>query len=193
MLLRNGRVELEGPPESVMDYYNALLADVEGNEIKQVRSESGVLQTVSGSGLATIERIQMLNAAGEVMHQVVVGQKVCLSIEARVQADLPQMVVGFMIKDKLGQPIFGTNSYYLGSVSSDLKAGQSVTHHFTFDANLGLGTYSVAVALTRDRSHVDENFEWRDLALVFEVLNGPQPTFTGCTWIPTTVSIDYGA
>lgn len=193
MLLRNGRVELEGPPESVMDYYNALLADVEGNQIKQVRSESGALQTVSGSGLATIERIRLLNAAGDVVQQVTVGQKLRLSIEAKALADLPQMVVGFMIKDKLGQPIFGINSFYLESVCQALVPGQCVVHHFDFEANLGIGTYSIAVALTRDRSHVDENFEWRDLALVFEVLNGEQPIFAGCAWIPTTMSIDYDA
>lgn len=36
ILLSQGRVALEGTPETVMDYYNAMLADHQNQEVKQL-------------------------------------------------------------------------------------------------------------------------------------------------------------
>lgn len=47
ILLENGRVAMHGTPEAVMDYYNALLAEREGQTVRQEMLAGGQVQTVS--------------------------------------------------------------------------------------------------------------------------------------------------
>jgi len=72
---------------------------------------------------------------------------------------------------------------------TDLRAGECVDFKFAFNANLGPGSYSVAVALTGSENHLSENYEWRDLALVFEMLNVSCDVFTGSVWLNPVVTI----
>jgi lipopolysaccharide transport system ATP-binding protein len=50
--------------------------------------------------------------------------------------------------------------------------------------NLGPGSYSITVALHSDMTHLEDNYEWWDKALVFEVVRGPESFFTGVTQLP---------
>jgi lipopolysaccharide transport system ATP-binding protein len=94
-----------------------------------------------------------------------------------------------MIKDRLGQPVFGTNTYHMKRVEGPFAAGDIVTYRFAFPANFGEGSYSVAVAAHDGESHITRNYEWRDLALVFKVINSAHPTFVGTSWVPATLDI----
>ncbi|MCV4808847.1 Wzt carbohydrate-binding domain-containing protein, partial [Escherichia coli] len=96
-----------------------------------------------------------------------------------VKDDIPELVVGYMIKDRLGQPIFGTNTYHLNQTLTSLKKGEKRSFLFSFDARLGVGSYSVAVALHTSSTHLGKNYEWRDLAVVFNVVNTEQQEFVG--------------
>jgi lipopolysaccharide transport system ATP-binding protein len=62
ILLNGGQLILEGEPEAVMDYYNAILAQNWHPTAHQQRTSDGKLQTVSGSGEATVADISLLNA-----------------------------------------------------------------------------------------------------------------------------------
>ena len=46
-----------------------------------------------------------------------------------------------------------------------------VLRDINFSANLGPGTYSVQTALVSTDTHLVNNYEWRDLAIVFNVIN----------------------
>ena len=90
-----------------------------------------------------------------------------------------------MIKDRLGQPVFGTNSHRLvASRSRTCAAGSEHVFRLRFVMNLGEGHYSVTTALTRSDAHVDRTYEWRDRALIFHVINVAHPRLrraaTGC-------------
>jgi lipopolysaccharide transport system ATP-binding protein len=50
-----------------------------------------------------------------------------------------------------------------------------------------VGSYSVAVALHTAENHIACNFEWQDLALVFNVVNVAKTEFVGLAWLPPTV------
>ncbi|WP_175805776.1 ABC transporter ATP-binding protein [Burkholderia ambifaria] len=187
ILLNAGRLEMEGPPEVVMDYYNAMLADRKDHGIRQETLESGAVQTVSGTGEAVIESVDLLDESGQLIEVAGVGQPVALRVKVRCVEAIPELVVGYMIKDRLGQTVFGTNTYHLKQVLVDLDAGQSVELHFEFTANIGVGSYSVAVALHTGDAHVVNNYQWRDRALVFNVVNKKMENFVGVAWLPTTV------
>jgi lipopolysaccharide transport system ATP-binding protein len=184
ILLESGRVAKEGEPEEVMDFYNALLADRENQTIRQEVNQDGKMQTVSGSGEAMIANIALLDEKGERIEVINVGQRITLRITVSVHADLPELVLGYLIKDRLGQPIFGTNTHHLKRKLVDLVKGEQIEYAFTFPANFGIGTYSIAVALHTADTHIGSNYEWRDLALVFHVVNINRDMFVGATWLP---------
>ncbi|MXP52134.1 ABC transporter ATP-binding protein [Pantoea sp. Seng] len=188
ILLNKGEVAMEGEPEAVMDFYNALLADKEKKSIK-LSINDGKLATLSGTGEARISRIDLLNENNESVESLQVGQAVSLKIQAEIYEDIDELVVGYVIKDRLGQPVFGTNTHHMRNVLSELTAGKKLEYTFSFDANLGVGSYSIAVALHSSDTHVARNYEWRDLALVFTVVNSGKPSFIGVAWMPPQLEI----
>lgn len=188
ILLHQGRLAMQGEPQAVMDYYNALIAEKENSKVLQQPAEGGT-QTISGTGEVTFEEISLRDARGREADTAEVGQALTLNVRAKVTADIPSLVVGYMIKDRLGQPVFGTNTYHLKRVEGPLAAGDFVTYRFGFPANLGEGSYSIAVAAHDSETHVTRNYEWRDLALVFKVVNAAHPSFIGTSWLPTSVDI----
>ncbi len=187
ILLEKGTVIKDGKPEEVMDFYNALIAEKENSTVQLRELEDGSVQTRSGSGEASIESVTLHNVAGDPIEYVSVGENVSLRISTKINSAIPELVVGYLIKDRLGQPVFGTNTHHLGCKLDSLEAGESVCYSFNFAANLGVGSYSVAVALHTTDSHLSLNYEWVDLTLVFNVVNISQSEFVGMAWIPPTV------
>jgi lipopolysaccharide transport system ATP-binding protein len=180
---------MRGKPEEVMDYYNAMLAEREGQVVRQEMLASGQVRTISGTGEAAILDVQLLNAQGQPVEVTEIGQPVVLQVRVEVRRSIDRLVLGFMIKDRLGQPMYGINTHRQGKALIDLKAGDEITYRFSFDMRLGKGNYSVALSLSRLDSHLDGNFEWRDYGLVFHVINNRQEDFVGCSWLQAETSI----
>jgi lipopolysaccharide transport system ATP-binding protein len=187
ILLNAGRLAMQGEPEAVMDYYNAMIAEKENSTVQQATTADGRIQTTSGSGEATVSSIRLLDAKGQPAEVVAVGSRATLQVTVQVNQPVDKLVFGYMIKDRLGQPIFGTNTYHLGQQHGPLAAGQTLALAFDFEANLGEGSYSVATAIADSETHLTRNYEWRDLALVFQVMNLSVPPFVGSVYLPTHV------
>ena len=92
ILLNKGHIEMEGEPEAVMDYYNALLADKQNQSIKQVE-HNGKTQTVSGTGEVTISEVHLLDEQGNVTEFASVGHRVSLQVNVEVKDNIPELVV----------------------------------------------------------------------------------------------------
>ncbi len=191
ILLNLGHIALEGKPDVVMDYYNAMLSEHSGASIQQESTDDGRVQTTSGSGEAVIEQVVLLNENDERVEVVNVGQVIKLKVTTRVNFDIPELTIGYMIKDRLGQPVFGTNTHHLKHTITSIKGGTKAAFTFQFAANLGEGTYSVTVALHADDSHISKNYQWLDLALVFQVINVDKDIFGGVAWLPPTTMVTY--
>lgn len=187
ILLEGGTVIKDGAPEEVMDYYNAIIAQKENSTVEVLTLADGGVQTKSGSGKAVIDSVALYNSEGAPVEYVAVGDDVCLTVNVKVNAELPELVVGYVIKDRLGQDVFGTNTHHLECVRTGLRDGDMLSYRFRFKASLGVGSYSVAIALHATDSHIADNYEWRDLALVFNVVNMSKSTFVGLAWLPPTV------
>ena len=189
ILLDKGRLASQGSPEEVMDYYNALIAERGGATVEQVVTESGRTQTSSGSGEATVTAITLEDERGAQLETANVGTAVTLCVKVRVHAPLPRLVLGYMIKDRLGQQMYGTNTHHMDCALLDLKAGEDITFRFAFPLNLGEGSYSITTALTASENHLSNNYEWRDLAFLFIVMNMNRKQFVGSNWIEPKVDI----
>jgi lipopolysaccharide transport system ATP-binding protein len=189
ILLNTGQLAMEGEPEAVMDYYNAMLADHQNQEVKQEILKNCKVQTISGSGEAAVSSIHLLNDSDQPIEVVDVGQPVCLCIKVQVRNALPRLVLGYGIKNMLGQVIYGTNTDLKKQVLVAVSAESRYVFNIFFHANLGPGSYSVQTALTSTDTHLVNNYEWRDLALIFHVVNTNKPHFEGCNWMDSRIEI----
>jgi lipopolysaccharide transport system ATP-binding protein len=189
ILLDKGNLIYEGEPENVMDFYNALLASHNDHLPKQAILQNGKVQTISGDGEAIIKQAILLDDRGHEIEIVSVGQVVNLSITVELVKPIPELVLGYMIKDRFGQPVFGTNTHHLKKTLFDLQSGKTLKYVFEFSANLGEGTYSIALALHTGDTHIAKNYEWKDTALIFNVINLDKEVFVGSAWLPAKLSL----
>jgi lipopolysaccharide transport system ATP-binding protein len=189
ILLDGGRLTREGSPEQVMDFYNALLAERDSDKVEQVVLDEGRVATTSGTGEASVTRITLENADGESIEVANVGAFVTLCVKVRVNRPVARLVLGYMIKDRLGQQMYGTNTHHMQTPLTGLKAGDEAQFRFSFPLNLGAGSYSVTTALTSSETHLADNYEWRDLAFLFIVMNMNRKEFVGSSWLEPTVEI----
>ncbi|EJM28257.1 ABC transporter ATP-binding protein [Pseudomonas sp. GM25] len=189
ILLEGGHMVMHDKPEAVMDYYNALLAEREGQTVRQELLDGGQVRTVSGTGEAGILSVRLLDERERSIEAAEVGQPVTLEVEVEIRQDIERLVLGFMIKDRLGQAMYGINTHRQNQALEDLRAGERITYRFAFVMGLGKGNYSIALSLSRLDSHLDRNFEWRDYGLVFHVINNRREDFVGCSWLGASTSI----
>ncbi len=190
ILLEKGNVIKDSNPEEVFDFYNAIIAEKENSIIEIKKIESGKNQTTSGSGEAVVTEISLFNNRGEPIEIVGVGEHIELCIKVKVNQALETLVLGYSIKDRLGQVMYGTNTWLTEQVISCPRVGSVYAFRISFDANLGVGGYSVQTALVDRDTHLTANYEWRDLALVFDVINIDKTHFAGCMWNEPKISIE---
>jgi len=189
IVLHEGKIVKEGAPDEAMDFYHALLAERDVKLIRQERQAYGKVQTTSGRGDVSVIEINLLNRENKPVEAVETGAPVTLEVKAQVNKAVPEMVIGFLIKDRFGQSVYGINSFRLGRTIEHLSVGDLVIGHFQFAMNLGKGNYTVSTGVSRQESHLSENYEWRDSGLVFSVYNTKKPDFVGSASLDAALTI----
>jgi lipopolysaccharide transport system ATP-binding protein len=192
LLLHQGRLLMQGSPEAVLDYYNALMADREGQSIRQQVLETGHVQTISGTAEAGILAVRMFDAEGNASEVFEVGEPMSMEVDIEVNTDIERLDLGFMLKDKFGLAMYGINTHRLKQTVLEPKAGERFTFRFDFTMLLGPGNYSLALSLTKSDSHLDGTYEWRDCAAILHVHNHRHEQFVGNTWLNARVSVMSG-
>lgn len=187
ILLTRGAILMEGPPQIVMDLYNARLSDLEGENTQQLLIGSSLIKTISGSKAASISIVEIVGENYQILQVVQTGQVVTLRVLFKCNQNIDNMVVGYIIKDRLGLIVYGTNTYHQNFCIPMLKKNDIYECLFEFRANMGPGHYSVSVALHSGPTHIERNYEWQDRALIFEVSNSSENDFIGVSWMPPTV------
>ncbi len=193
ILIDKGSVLKQGAPDEVVDYYNAMIAQKENEraQIAQSRDQQGWLKTKSGDGTATVKHLALLGIdSSEELAVVQVGQQIMLRCEVEVHGDIGELVFGVMLRDKQGSVIWGSNTWHTKLVQKNLQTGDKLVYTLPFDCDLGPGSYSITTALTRGESHLDQNFEWSDNLLVFDVINVDKQVFIGSHWFDTRFEVD---
>ena len=190
ILLENGAVIKDGNPEEVFDFYNAIIAEKENSTVEVKKLDNNKVQTSSGTGEAKVEEIALYNLKNEVVEVVGVGESVELRVKAKVYQSVESLVFGYGIKDRLGQVMYGTNTWHTEQVINQPKSDSEYIFKIAFPINLGVGSYSIQTALVDRDTHLTNNYEWVDLALVFNVINIDKVQFVGCLWNEPSISIE---
>lgn len=190
ILLENGTVIKDGNPEEIFDFYNAIIAEKENSTVEVKQLENGKVQTSSGTGEAKVEEIGLYNKLGEIVEFVGVGEPVELRIKVKVYQPIESLVLGYGIKDRLGQVMYGTNTWHTDQTIKDPKVGGQYQFIIAFPVNLGVGGFSIQTALVDRDTHLTANYQWRDMALVFNVINIDKKIFAGSMWNEPTITIE---
>ena len=99
--------------------------------------------------------------------------------------------VGILLRDRMGNDVYGTNTHHLGKKNMTIQAGDSLDLSFSFPMNIGPGNYSVCVAVHAGDSHLDENCDWWDQCMALQVIPGSGPSFVGVAALPVDVKINH--
>lgn len=188
VLLDEGRVRADDAPDQVLDLYNALVAERENRGFAATAAPVGQARVGvrSGDRRATLEAVSLHNAAGPAQ-VFTVGEAMTVRVGLRQHAALQGLTVGFLIRDRVGNDVFGTNTWHVPARAADgapgleaLRPGGAATLDWHLPAlDLGPGSYTISVALHGDMTHVENSHDWWDKAARFEVVRGPEPIFEG--------------
>ena len=185
ILLDNGRMVGEGEPRSVLDQYNSMLSGQQADrESRKLRL--GISRY--GNGRARILDVLVGNARGA-GDTFMVGEAVWIEVAFRVEECIDALTVGFVIRDRFGNEIFGTNTYHLGYPLCQLASASE--HRVRFDISrlaLGTGDYHITIALHSGMEHSADNYDWWDSAAGFTVVKGPGYPFSGVVELPVVAS-----
>lgn len=190
ILLNKGEMLLDGNPESVLDYYNLLIADKQALtiDVEETEADNGKFKTSMGTREAEITDIWLENDKGVKTEAVKTGEAVSLKVKINAVKDIDDLVFGFLIKDRTGVEVYGTNTFHTQDPVS-VKANGKKDITVSFDMNLGAGIYSISAALHTGKVHVGGTFHWIDLAVTFTVINTEPVEFIGIAYLKPRFSI----
>jgi lipopolysaccharide transport system ATP-binding protein len=180
LLLHHGAVIDRGRPEKVLTNYNTLIAREAGTrDILSLESKQGATEAItpqrSGSFAAVIEQINVCDAQGQECRSFLAGEEATITARVLCLEKIQDLTVGILIRDRLGNDVYGTNTYHQQIEIPPCQVGNSVEVVFRLALNLGPGEYHLTVAAHTFDTHIYDSFDWIERALVLKIL----PPLTG--------------
>lgn len=123
-----------------------------------------------GKGEAQIVSVQFLDLHGHPLKWIVGGEDVILRVDVVAHSPLDSPIIGFFIKDKLGQCLFGDNTW-LSYMDAPLTCagGQYLVANFAFQMpRLSTGSYSITAAIANGTQHEHVQHHWVHDAVTFK-------------------------
>jgi lipopolysaccharide transport system ATP-binding protein len=190
ILLKDGNLLLDGNADEVMDFYNGII--VKNSIDKNIRILEGVgnkNQTRSGTLEAEIINVDLLSR-GITTRAVMTGDEAIVKVKIKANQNLREITAGFLFRNKFGSDIFGTNTFHQGLSILDLKKDEVIEVEFLLPAlYIGVGDYSLSVALHSSDTHIEANYDWWDRALIFNVILGGLPKAIGSSNLPLHINL----
>ncbi len=205
ILLDRGLLVDQGKPDHILDYYNALLAEKyrnEGSGATIIRPDTNGESEKMGTGsrfasasphfleagtghrvgnfkgiVASVEMISP--GTGGNSRLLSPGMKGTIRVRAEARERIPAPTIGILIKDRLGNEVFGVNTNIRGIALPAIEAGGALTVDFTGPMNLGTGLYSITAALHSGPSHTETCYDWIERAEAFQILPSAAEPFIG--------------
>jgi len=123
-----------------------------------------------GLGGATIKNVEFLTSDDNLLTWIVGGETVKLEIHCLIKDELLSPIIGFQVKDRLGQVIFGDNTF-LSYINNPVSAysNQNLTASFEFIMPiLPMGNYTVSVAIAEGTQKEHVQHHWVNDVIAFK-------------------------
>ena len=182
ILLDGGRMEADGPPADVLGRYQKVIMAQEAAyaqaELVREKPQPNVVATDDmlaqqfsyrhGNGAAEILRVELLDALEQPAAIVETGQLVHLRVHVIFHEDIVDPVYGFIIRNRHGIHLYGTNTRVQGIHGGLSKRGTRTETTFSFNCWVAPDLYSISIAV---HSANAVSFDWLDGALFFRVIS----------------------
>jgi len=185
ILFNAGRVEAEGKPSDVLNRYQKIIMSRQANYeaariVAAEADEVGELQLLEedfkplsytfrhGDGTAEILSVDLMDAARRPIEFVETGEPVVVRVRARLQEEVNDPVCGFLIRNRHGIHVYGTNTEIQQAYFGRVRSGEVIEATFVFNCWLGVGEFSITAAI---HSAGGTSFDWMDDVLFFRVMS----------------------
>ena len=180
LLLHAGQVEALGKPADVLNRYQKLIM---ARETAYERSQPAADETADaeieatpalsytfrhGDGQAEIIAVQLLDAAQQPIKFVETGEEVIVRVRVLFHAPVEVPVSGFLIRNRHGIHIYGTNTELQQLDFGPAQPGEVFEVNFRFNCSLAPDTYSLTFGV---HSPDGVSYDWLDGALFFNVIS----------------------
>ncbi|CAO3424211.1 ABC transporter ATP-binding protein [Azospirillum doebereinerae] len=126
-----------------------------------------------GTRGATVANVRITTPEGAALSLFHGGEEVVVRIACDSHVALTRPIVGFLIKDRLGQPLFGDNTFLtFQEAPPAIPAGRSFEASFQFQLPyLPVGDYAMTVAVAEGTQSDCVQHHWVDEALFLKVVS----------------------
>ena len=183
ILLNAGQIQADGQPADVLNQYQRMIMAreeaYEGEPLAETDADEDEISLLSevdaarysyrhGDGSAQILRVELLDASRRPVELVETGESVLVRLRVLFHAYVDDPVCGFLIRNRHGIHLYGTNTDLQETTFGPVHSGEVVEVTFSFNCWLAPDAYSIAVA-----AHSPDaiSFDWVDGALFFRVMS----------------------
>jgi ABC-type polysaccharide/polyol phosphate transport system ATPase subunit len=166
IFLLNGRIIESGHPSNVVNRYVGSVLERERANETDAPLPGGSFR--HGDGKSRIEKIALLDEKNLDVKAIEAQRPATIRIHVRVDIAQPEIVVGILVRNRLGADVFGTNTRIEQLDIGPFEAGEQFSVDFRFDCQLTRGEYTLTVA-TQHRDGFSQ--DWIDDAVEFRVVD----------------------
>lgn len=188
LLLNGGHIEADGEPQDVLNRYQRIIMareeayDTSRPAAETQQEEEGVVGEDDlfieepGAPLSYIYRhgdrsaeflsVEVLDEARQPVEVVESGAHIMVRERVLFHADMDDPVCGFLIRNRHGIHLYGSNTELLKVSFGQVRCGEVLEVLFAFDCWLAPGLYSLTVAA---HSREGVSFDWIDGVSYFRV------------------------
>lgn len=204
--LDGGRIFKEGRPDKILDEYQAFMSyDVKEMEAVTMyrNSESDSEEAFEedmghsrpqafGNGDGYFETVRMIHQETKKESSIVAGgDPVYIDFTLKINNDIDMPILGFTLKDPLGNTVVVTNTHFEKIPLEPLEKNQK--YHYRFALNfpyLRSGKYSLDIALANGTYQAHEQVQWINDVLII-VVRDPRPYQEGRGYlVPTEITLE---
>lgn len=159
LFLKEGKPAFYGPAERATDLYLGHIREHTNQEALREQADLATAPVATrtdvpgqlryGTGHVQIEKVEVLNAAGEPCRAFGLGERVTIEATLLATTDAKDLSVSFLLRDMTGIDLMGTTTFDEQRPAPPLRAGQRATVRFEFENALRGGNYGICLAITR--------------------------------------------
>jgi ABC-type polysaccharide/polyol phosphate transport system ATPase subunit len=196
ILLNQGQKIAEGTPSDVLNRYQKIIMarqqayEASNKAAEQQSTANEVLERKPlsyvyrhGDRSAEVLRVELLDSALHPIELVETGEPVVVRIVYVAHEDLDDVVCGFLIRNRHGIHVYGTNTELQEVPCERVKRGELIEVTFEFNCWLAPEMFSLCVAV---HSSAAVSFDWLDGCLFFRVMSATK--MEGVTNLNATAS-----
>ena len=196
IFLDKGKIIFNGNAEQAVQKYSQFtLQEIHNNELKSINENNlevsnnqsqldindmseitffSQIEDSSGyeTGHAKILAINLLNSLGKKLNLLRGGESINLEIIAETFKELKSPILGWYLKDRLGQPLFGEHTFKYVIPPRPVSSGKKIKANFKFKLPLlPNGSYSITASIADGDPFNHVQHHWLHDALVLKVVN----------------------